>query len=83
VGLLGSSSQVQVVQGFVRQRIEAAGGDILLNLAVPCRRIELGEPSPKCGEFLSRKPPDSFLNLFNRAHVPQLTPPGSPAQPSG
>ena len=80
---MGSSSHVQIVQSFFRQRIETAGGDILLKLAVPCRSIELGEPSPKCGEFLSRKPPDSFLNLFNRAHAPQLTPPGSPAQPSG
>jgi hypothetical protein len=71
----------QIIQGFVSQRIESTGSDIFLNLAVPSGSVQLGEPRPKCGEFLRGKPANSILDLFKRAHKTKFTPPDKSAQP--
>ena len=55
--------------------------DIFLNLAVLRGSVQLGEPRPKCGEFLREKPANSVLDLFRRTHETELTPPDKPAQP--
>jgi len=81
VSPIGAAALPQIVQGFVGQRIETTRGDIFLNLAVPCGSVQLGDPRPKCGEFLRGKPANGILDLFNRAHATKLTSPGRSAQP--
>jgi hypothetical protein len=57
------------------------GSDMFLALAVPGGRVQLGEPRPKCGEFLRGKPANSILDLFKGAHKTKPTPPDKSAQP--
>jgi len=83
VSPIGAAALPQIVQGFVGQRIEMARGDIFLNLAVPGGSVQLGEPRPKCGKFLRGKLANGILDLFNRAHTTNFTPPGNSAQPPG
>lgn len=81
VSPIGAAALPQIVQGFVRQRIETARGGIFLNLAVPPSSVELGEPRPERGEFRGGKSANGILDLSNRAHVTKLTPLDRPAQP--
>jgi len=81
VSPVGAAALPQIVQGFVRRRIETARGGIFLNLAVPPSSVKLGEPRPEHGEFRGGKSANGVLDLPNRAHVTKLTPLDRPAQP--
>ena len=75
---VGAAALSQIIQGPISQCIESPRSDIFLNLAVPGGRVQLGEPRPKCGEFLRGKPAKSILNLFKCTHETELTPPHKP-----
>jgi hypothetical protein len=81
VSPIGAAALPQIVQGFVRQRIETARGGIFLNLAVAPSSVELGEPRPERGELRGGKSANGILHLSNRAHVTKLTALDRPAQP--
>jgi len=81
VSPIGAAALPQIVQGFVRQRIETTRGGIFLNLAVSPGTVKLGKPRPERGEFRGGKSANGILDLPNRAHVAQLTPLNRPAQP--
>ena len=81
VSPIGATALPQIVQGFVRQRIETTRGGIVLNLAVPPSSVKPGEPRPERGEFRGGKSANGILDLPNRTHVTKLTPLDRPAQP--
>ena len=45
----------QVLDGFIRQRVEAARGGVLFDLFVPLGGVEFSEPCAEFGEFAARK----------------------------
>ena len=53
-----------VSQGLVRQCIQPALGDVSLELPVPGRGIELGEPGAEHGQVVFRELADGILDLW-------------------
>ena len=57
-----------VAKGFIGERVEFPRFYVSLDLAIPCSRIKLGEPSPKLCKFLSRETGDFLLEGFEFTH---------------
>src|ERR1051325_11205868 len=62
----------QVADGFVGEGVEAAGGDILLELLVPRGGVEAQKPIAERGPFAARQLLDCALNLRNGAHAGRI-----------
>jgi hypothetical protein len=66
---IGAASVAQVIDGFVRQRVQTTGRHVLLKLPVPRFRVKLREPASESRQFIRRKPADGGFDFFYRAHA--------------
>ena len=55
---------MQVAERLVGERVEPASSNVFHQLAIPCRRIELGEPRPERSQIFARQTEDCFLNFL-------------------
>src|SRR6185437_7661032 len=65
---VGAMPVAQVPQGLVGEGIHPALGDVALELAVPVRGVELGEPGAQRDEVFVGELADRGLDLIDSAH---------------
>src|SRR5437016_4286870 len=58
----------QILNRLIDEGVEASGGDVLFDLAVPHRGVELREPLPELRQILRRKLADGFLDVGDGCH---------------
>src|SRR6266699_3620350 len=59
----------QITDGLVCKGVQMSGGNILLELLVPRRGVELGKPVAESQKLLAGKLADGGFDLVNGAHV--------------
>ena len=63
------SALAQLFEGFIREAIEAAGGNVLLELAIPQLLIELDEPVAEGDQVFARQLPYRPFEIVHGTHT--------------